>query len=251
MIQVTDVVKRYGNRDILRGVSLQVSAGEVAALIGRSGCGKSSLLRIINGLESHDGGEIRVGDILLPASPGRERERALLQIRQRVGMVFQKCHLFPHRTVLENITEAPVHVLGRPQADATLAARQLLKRVGLADKADASPESLSGGEQQRVAIARTLAMEPALILLDEPTSALDPRSSAEVAALLQDLARQGQGMIVVSHTPSFVRAIAGTVYVLQDGRIVEGGPAEQVLNHPQHEATREFLQDAGAPADSV
>jgi ABC-type polar amino acid transport system ATPase subunit len=248
MIEVAGVVKRYGAREILRGVSLQVAAGEVAALIGRSGCGKSSLLRMINGLESHDAGEIRVGGILLPASPGRERERALLLIRQRVGMVFQKCHLFPHRTVLENIIEAPIHVLGKRPSEAAATARLLLDRVGLADKANASPESLSGGEQQRVAIARTLAMNPSLILLDEPTSALDPRSSAEVAALLQDLARQGQGMIVVSHTPTFVRAIAGTVYVLQDGRIVEGGPAEQVLNNPKCDATREFLQGAVSAA---
>ena len=160
-------------------------------------------------------------------------------------MVFQKCHLFPHRTVLENITEAPIHVLGKRPAAAAAAAQALLQRVGLADKSNASPESLSGGEQQRVAIARTLAMEPALILLDEPTSALDPRSAAEVAALLQELAGQGQGMIVVSHTPAFVRAIAGTVYVLQDGRIVEGGPADRVLNNPQHEATREFLHGVG------
>jgi ABC-type polar amino acid transport system ATPase subunit len=200
---------------------------------------------MINGLESHDGGEIRVGDVLLPAVAGRERDRALLQIRKRVGMVFQKCHLFPHRTVLENITEAPIHVLGKRPAAAAAAAQALLQRVGLADKSNASPESLSGGEQQRVAIARTLAMEPALILLDEPTSALDPRSAAEVAALLQELAGQGQGMIVVSHTPAFVRAIAGTVYVLQDGRIVEGGPADRVLNNPQHEATREFLHGVG------
>jgi polar amino acid transport system ATP-binding protein len=244
MIEISNVRKRYGSHEVLRGVSLQVSGGEVVALIGRSGCGKSSLLRIINGLESHDSGDVRVDGVHLPASAGRERERALLQIRRRVGMVFQKCHLFPHRTVLQNITEAPIYVLGRHPDEASEEALALLRRVGLLDKAGASPEALSGGEQQRVAIARTLAMHPALILLDEPTSALDPRSSFEVASLLLDLARQGQGMIVVSHTPTFVRAIAGTVYVLQEGRVVESGPAAQVLNNPQHEATIEFLRGA-------
>lgn len=242
MIDVSNVTRSYGARQILRGVSLQVNAGEVCALIGRSGCGKSTLLRIINGLESHDGGEVRVEGTVLPAVAGKERDRALLKIRQRVGMVFQKCHLFPHRTVLQNITEAPIHVLRRTPREAIAEARMLLARVGLSDKANASPESLSGGEQQRVAIARTLAMQPGLILLDEPTSALDPRSAAEVAALLQELAQQGQGMIVVSHTPSFVRAIAGTVCSLHEGRVVESGRASEVLGNPQHESTREFLQ---------
>ncbi|MEY3457111.1 MAG: Glutamine transport ATP-binding protein GlnQ [Planctomycetota bacterium] len=242
MIEISNVRKSYGAREVLRGVSLRVRGGEVAALIGRSGCGKSSLLRIINGLESYDSGDVRVGGVQLPAGTGRERERALLKIRQHVGMVFQKCHLFPHLTVLQNIIEAPIHVLGHNPAEAAAEAFELLQRVGLRDKANTSPEALSGGEQQRVAIARTLAMRPSLILLDEPTSALDPRSSSEIASLLLDLARQGQGMIVVSHTPSFVRAIAGTVYALQEGRIVESGPADQVLNNPQHAATIEFLR---------
>ncbi|MFM7058513.1 MAG: amino acid ABC transporter ATP-binding protein [Planctomycetota bacterium] len=244
MIHVTDVTRSYGSRHILRGVSLKVGAGDVCALIGRSGCGKSTLLRIINGLESHDGGEVRVENIVLPPGTGVERDRALLRIRQRVGMVFQKCHLFPHRTVLQNITEAPIHVLKRPVREVVAEAHQLLARVGLTDKAGASPDSLSGGEQQRVAIARTLAMKPGLILLDEPTSALDPRSASEVAALLQELAEQGQGMIVVSHTPAFVRALAGTVCSLHEGRVVEFGPASDVLGNPQHESTREFLRGA-------
>ena len=187
---------------------------------------------------------MRVEDTVLPAAAGGERDRALLRIRQRVGMVFQKCHLFPHRTVLQNVTEAPIHVLKRPAKEAVAEARELLARVGLQDKANASPESLSGGEQQRVAIARTLAMKPGLILLDEPTSALDPRSAAEVAALLVELAQQGQGMIVVSHTPSFVRAIAGTVCSLHEGLVVESGPAGEVLGNPRHESTREFLHGA-------
>lgn len=244
VIHVSNVTRSFGTRQILRGVSLQVNAGEVCALIGRSGCGKSTLLRIINGLESHDGGEVWVEDTLLPSAAGRDRDRALLRIRQRVGMVFQKCHLFPHRTVLQNITEAPIHVLKRPPLEAAEEAQALLARVGLADKAHASPEALSGGEQQRVAIARTLAMKPRLILLDEPTSALDPRSAAEVAALLQELAEQGQGMIVVSHTPSFVRSIAGTVCSLHEGRVVEFGSASEVLGNPRHESTREFLKSA-------
>lgn len=244
MIQVSDVTRSYGARQVLRGVSLTVTAGEVCALIGRSGCGKSTLLRIINGLECHDGGEVRVEETVLPATAGGERDRALLRIRQRVGMVFQKCHLFPHRTVLQNVTEAPIHVLKRPPREAVAEARELLARVGLQDKANASPESLSGGEQQRVAIARTLAMKPGLILLDEPTSALDPRSAAEVASLLVELARQGQGMIVVSHTPSFVRAIAGTVCSLHEGLVVESGIASEVLGNPRHESTREFLRGA-------
>ena len=244
MIELTNIVKRYQQHEVLRGVSLKVADGEVCVLLGPSGGGKSTLLRTINGLESFDSGSIRVNDILLNAAAGPERNAALLQIRKRVGMVFQQFNLFPHRSVLENVTEAPIHVLKQPREVAVLSARRILARVGMDDKENARPGSLSGGQQQRVAIARTLAMNPEAILFDEPTSALDPRTTAEVISVMTDLAASGQRMIVVTHAMSFARTVAHQVHILHAGRIAESGPPEQIFEDPREAITREFLSEA-------
>ncbi|MEJ7592026.1 MAG: amino acid ABC transporter ATP-binding protein [Planctomycetaceae bacterium] len=244
MIELTNIVKRYQQHEVLRGVSLRVADGEVCVLLGPSGGGKSTLLRTINGLESFDSGSIRVSDIVLNAATGPERDEALLQIRKRVGMVFQQFNLFPHRSVLENVTEAPIHVLKQSRDAAVLNARRILARVGMADKENARPGSLSGGQQQRVAIARTLAMNPEAILFDEPTSALDPRTAAEVISVMTDLAASGQRMIVVTHAMSFARTVAHQVHILHAGRIAESGPPEQIFEAPQEAITREFLSEA-------
>ncbi|RLT22000.1 MAG: amino acid ABC transporter ATP-binding protein [Planctomycetota bacterium] len=244
MIELTNIVKRYQQHEVLRGVSLKVADGEVCVLLGPSGGGKSTLLRTINGLESFDSGSIRVSDIVLHAAAGPERDAALLQIRKRVGMVFQQFNLFPHRSVLENVTEAPIHVLKQSREAAVQNARRILARVGLADKENARPGSLSGGQQQRVAIARTLAMNPEAILFDEPTSALDPRTTAEVISVMTDLAASGQRMIVVTHAMSFARTVAHQVHILHAGRIAESGPPEQIFEAPQEAITQEFLSEA-------
>ncbi|MCA9010717.1 MAG: amino acid ABC transporter ATP-binding protein, partial [Planctomycetaceae bacterium] len=180
MIELIQIVKRYRQQEVLRGVNLTVADGEVCVLLGPSGGGKSTLLRTINGLETFDSGSIRLRDIVLNAGAGPERDAALKQIRQRVGMVFQQFNLFPHRSVLENVTEAPIYVLKQSRDAAVQNARRLLDRVGMADKENARPGSLSGGQQQRVAIARALCMAPRIMLFDEPTSALDPEMVSEV-----------------------------------------------------------------------
>ena len=244
MIVLTNLVKRYQQHEVLRGVSLTVADGEVCVLLGPSGGGKSTLLRTIKGLESFDSGSIRVNDIVLNAAVGPERDAALLLIRKRVGMVFQQFNLFPHRSVLENVTEAPIHVLKQSREAAVLNARRILARVGMADKEHARPGSLSGGQQQRVAIARTLAMNPEAILFDEPTSALDPRTTADVISVMTDLAASGQRMIVVTHAMSFARTVAHPVHIPHAGRIAESGPPEQIFEDPQQAITREFLSEA-------
>ncbi|MEZ6032101.1 MAG: amino acid ABC transporter ATP-binding protein [Planctomycetaceae bacterium] len=245
MIELTQIVKRYRQQEVLRGVNLTVADGEVCVLLGPSGGGKSTLLRTINGLETFDSGSIRLRDIVLNAGAGPERDAALKQIRQRVGMVFQQFNLFPHRSVLENVTEAPIYVLKQSRDAAVQNARRLLDRVGMADKENARPGSLSGGQQQRVAIARTLAMNPEAILFDEPTSALDPRTTAEVISVMTDLAASGQRMIVVTHAMSFARTVAHQIHILHAGRIAESGPPDQIFDAPREEITREFLSEAG------
>lgn len=246
MITLTNIHKRYGQTEVLRGISMSVRKGEVCVLLGPSGGGKSTLLRTINGLETFDDGRIDVGDVALEPRDGAARHAALARIRQRVGMVFQQFNLFPHRTVLQNVIEAPLHVLRKPRDEAVAHARALLDRVGLSEKCDAMPGSLSGGQQQRVAIARALAMRPEAILFDEPTSALDPRMTAEVTAVMSDLARDGQTMIVVTHGMGFARSVAHTVHVMHEGRVAESGPPEQVFEAPREEVTRQFLAQAKA-----
>lgn len=245
MISLRDVVKRYGTTEVLSDVDLEVARGEVCVLLGPSGGGKSTLLRTINGLETFDGGTITVAGISMPSQPGLFRDAALLQIRRKVGMVFQQFNLFPHRTVLQNVTEAPIHVLGQSFEQATETAKKLLDRVGMLHKCDVRPGSLSGGQQQRVAIARTLAMQPEAILFDEPTSALDPNTTTEVIAVMQDLASSGQGMIVVTHGMHFAKTVAHTVHILHSGRIIESGAPKQVFEDPQHSVTKSFLADSG------
>jgi len=247
MIEVNELVKRHGALEVLRGVTLAVKRNEVAAIIGPSGGGKSTFLRCLNGLEAFQGGSVSVDGYELNAfaSPG-DRARILCHVRERVGMVFQSFNLFPHRTVLENVIEGPVYVRGIARELAEIQAKQLLERVGLASRLHARPRQLSGGEQQRVAIARTLAMEPRAILFDEPTSALDPRMTAEVLAVLADLARDGLTMIVVTHAMQFARQVAHTIHVFGQGRVVESGPSCQIFEEPQHEATRSLLAEVQA-----
>ncbi len=242
MIELTDIHKRYGQTEVLRGINLRVKKGEVSVLLGPSGGGKSTLLRTINGLETFDQGTIRVDDLHLKSGP--RQDGVLAQIRRRVGMVFQQFNLFPHLTVLQNVTEAPMHVLKQSRGEAEEKGKKLLARVGLEAKLHAKPGTLSGGQQQRVAIARALAMEPEAILFDEPTSALDPRMTAEVTSVMADLAKEGQTMIVVTHGLGFARSVAHTVHILHAGAVAESGPPEQIFDSPQQEVTRTFVAQA-------
>jgi ABC-type polar amino acid transport system ATPase subunit len=243
MIDVRVLVKSHGKLRVLDGVSLSVRAGEVAAVIGPSGGGKSTLLRCLNGLETFEAGEVQVGELVL--RPGAARTPATLQqLRRRLGMVFQQFHLFPHLSVLDNVLAGPLYAQGRRRAEVEPEARALLERVGLADKVHARPEQLSGGQQQRVAIARALAVRPQAILFDEPTSALDPRMAAEVLRVIADLAGTGQTMVVVTHAMGFARRVAHTVHVMAAGRVAESGPPEQVFEDPKLEETRSFLAQA-------
>jgi ABC-type polar amino acid transport system ATPase subunit len=244
MIDVRQLVKNYGSLHVLDGVTLSVARGEVAAVIGPSGGGKSTLLRCINGLEMFEEGEVQVGEVCLRAGTARlGMTRTLRELRCRVGMVFQQFNLFPHMTVLDNVLAGPVYALNRTRAECEPEARQLLERVGLSEKLTARPEQLSGGQQQRVAIARTLAMKPEAILFDEPTSALDPRMASEVLNVITDLAKSGQTMIVVTHAMGFARNVAHTVHVMHNGHVAESGSSQQVFENPTQEVTRAFLAE--------
>ncbi|MFN0055176.1 MAG: amino acid ABC transporter ATP-binding protein [Planctomycetales bacterium] len=243
MLTISNLCKRHGAQEVLRGVSLELRVGRVGVLIGPSGSGKSTVLRCINGLEPFEAGEIEVGGRrLAPHLAPQARQQVLQEIRQVVGMVFQQFHLFPHLSVLGNVIEAPLHVLQLSRDQAVERGRALLDRVGLGNRLDSSPAQLSGGQQQRVAIARALAMRPELILFDEPTSALDPQMTAEVLAVMTDLARGGQTMLVVTHAMGFARKVAQEVHVVAGGVIVESGPPDQVLDSPQHPQTRALLE---------
>ncbi len=249
LIEIDGLHKAFGDLHVLNGNDLVVREGEVTVLIGPSGSGKSTLLRCINQLEEPTAGRVRIDGVTQgyaeqPRADGRWQRLSPRQIaaqRARIGMVFQRFNLFPHLTALGNVTEAPVQVLGRPRAQAEAAARELLERVGLADRADHYPSELSGGQQQRVAIARALAMEPELMLFDEPTSALDPELVAEVLAVLKDLAEGGMTMVVVTHEMGFAREVADQVIFMADGRILEQGTPEQVIEHPRSERLKGFL----------
>ena len=236
MIELRDVHKRFGANEVLRGISANVTRGEVVCIIGPSGSGKSTILRCINGLEAYERGDITVdGARVDRAKP------AIKAIRANLGMVFQRFNLFPHRTALENVIEGPVHVKGEPIAEARERGRALLTRVGLADKFDAFPAQLSGGQMQRVAIARALAMQPKAILFDEPTSALDPELVGEVLGAMRSLAEDGMTMVVVTHEMRFAAQVADRVLFLDGGLIVEQGAAKDVLSAPQHPRTQDFL----------
>jgi polar amino acid transport system ATP-binding protein len=246
MVKAEGVHKRFGRAEVLKGVSLEVQAGEVMCLLGPSGSGKSTLLRCINHLEKINSGRLSVdGELVGYRQVGDKlhelRESEVAAKRAQIGMVFQHFNLFPHMTALENVTCAPVRVKGEAREPAQARAVKLLAQVGLADKADAYPSQLSGGQQQRVAIARALAMEPKLMLFDEPTSALDPELVGDVLAAMQQLARDGMTMIVVTHEMGFAREVADTVVFMDAGVVVEAGSPADVLSNPAHERTRAFL----------
>jgi ABC-type polar amino acid transport system ATPase subunit len=242
MIEVRELVKNHGKLRVLKGVNLTVSKGEVAAVIGPSGGGKSTLLRCINGLEPFQAGEVRVDQFTL--APGRTGHAELRQLRLRVGFVFQQFNLFPHLSVLDNVMSGPLWAQSRSRAEVEPEARELLTRVGMADKADARPAQLSGGQQQRVAIARALAVRPEVLLFDEPTSALDPQMANEVLRVMEDLAKGGQTMMVVTHAMSFARRVATTVHVMHAGGVAESGPPAQVFGQPTTQVTRDFLKES-------
>lgn len=239
-ISVRGLSKRFGDRAILNDVSLDVTPGETVALIGPSGGGKSTLLRCLNGLNTFEEGSVQVGPHKLEAkSAGGSAE--LQQVRRSLGMVFQDFQLFPHMTALQNVVEAPVQVANVDRKAAESRGRQLLARVGLAERAEFYPRQLSGGQKQRVAIARALAMDPKGLLCDEITSALDPELKCEVLSVLEDLRRDGMTILMVTHEIGFARRAADRVVVLAEGKIVENGPPSQVIDAPQTDRTRQFL----------
>jgi len=235
-LRIEGVHKSFGKLEVLRGVDLEVAEHEVVCLIGASGSGKSTLLRCINLLEPIEAGRIVVEGLEITAP-----DADIDAIRRRIGIVFQAFNLFPHMSVLDNITLAPIRVLKRPRAQAEADATALLARFGLADKRDDYPDRLSGGQQQRVAIIRALAMEPDLLLLDEVTSALDPELVAEVLEIIRELAGQGMTMVIATHEMSFAREIADRVCFLDDGVILEQGPPERIFGAPEQPRTRQFL----------
>ncbi len=240
MISVRSLCKRHGDREVLSGVTAAVDRGETIAIVGPSGGGKSTLLRCLNYLEGFDAGEVEIAGLAL--RPGiASGDPALRRLRARVGMVFQQFNLFPHLTALHNIALAPRVVKRIERAAAERAARELLARVGLADRAGAYPHELSGGQQQRVAIARALAQEPDVMLFDEPTSALDPEMRDDVMEVIRGLARGGMTMLVVTHEMQFAHDIASRVWVIDRGTIAEQGPPAQVVDRPQTEVAREFF----------
>jgi polar amino acid transport system ATP-binding protein len=246
MVRSVDVHKRFGRLEVLRGVSLDVARGEVVVIIGASGSGKTTFLRCINHLERLDGGRIYVDGELVGyrEKNGRlveDREREVARKRAAIGMVFQRFNLFPHLSALGNIIEAPIRVKKVPRKRAEEMGRELLAKVGLAEKLSVYPTQLSGGQQQRVAIARALAMQPKLMLFDEPTSALDPELVGEVLDVMKSLAREGMTMIVVSHEMGFAREVADRIVFMDEGVIVEEGPPEEMFLRPSQPRTKAFL----------
>lgn len=242
-ITVTNLVKRYGERTILDGVSVRIPAGATVALIGPSGGGKSTLLRCLNGLNHFDAGSIEVGDHRLHATPHRPAQalRNAAPIRRLLGMIFQDFQLFPHQTAVQNVMEAPRQVLRLPLPRARARALELLRQVGLEERAEHYPRQLSGGQKQRVAIARALAMEPQGLLCDEITSALDPKMKTEVLNVLSELKKGGLTLVMVTHEIGFARKAADHVVLLAGGKIAEEGPPEQVLDAPRTEVAQRFL----------
>ncbi|MEA5026109.1 Glutamine transport ATP-binding protein GlnQ [bioreactor metagenome] len=237
MIKLTDIDKHFPNVQALKKVSFEIHENEIVCLIGPSGSGKSTLLRCINGLEIPDQGQVFVD--------GREidyhNEKQMQNLRKELGFVFQAFNLFPHKTVIENITLGPIQVLNQSPEKAEIKALQLLNRIGLSDKAQVYPSKLSGGQKQRVAIARALAMNPKIMLFDEPTSALDPEMVKEVLMVMQELAEEGMTMVIVTHEIGFAREVSDRVIFMDEGAIVESGTPAEVLGNPQNERTKAFL----------
>ena len=249
MLQATDIQKSFGGTQVLRGVSLRIARGEVVAIIGRSGSGKSTLLRCFNHLETIDSGEIRIGGETMVHTPQGSaaqyrRDKELRAICLKMGMVFQDYNLFPHQTVLKNLTMPQQLVLKRSAQEAEAKARALLEKVGLAEKADEYPCNLSGGQCQRVAIARALCMDPDILCFDEPTSALDPQLTQEVLSVIRQLADEDHTMIVVTHEMNFARDVADRVIYMENGLVVEDGPAQEVLGANRSEAIKAFAGEA-------
>lgn len=244
VLEARGLRKSFGANEVLAGIDLSVAAGETVCILGPSGSGKSTLLRCLNWLEPPDGGSVflmgqRVG--IRPGGNIRMSDRELSRVRTRIAMVFQHFALWPHLTALQNVMEAPLHVQRRPRAEVRDEAERLLAKVGLLDKRDAFPARLSGGQKQRVGIARALAMRPDLLLFDEPTSALDPELVGEVLTVMQDLARDGMTMVVVTHEMGFAREVADRVVLIDRGHVVESAPPEAFFTRPQMERTRQFL----------
>ena len=237
MIELAEVHKSFGANHVIKGFSAAVAKGEVVCIIGPSGSGKSTILRCINGLEAYDSGTIDIDGVRVD-----RRDGSIRAIRTQVSMVFQRFNLFPHRTALENVTEGPIYVKHEPREDAKRRGRELLARVGLADKEHAYPAALSGGQQQRVAIARALAMAPKAILFDEPTSSLDPELVGEVLGVMRLLAEDGMTMVVVTHEMTFAKEVADRVLFLDQGVIAEQGPARALLTSPTNPRTQDFLK---------
>ncbi len=246
-LDVKDLHKSFGSLEVLKGVSVTAHEGDVISMIGSSGSGKSTFLRCINLLETPDSGEVRVGGELIAMRQRRDGRaepadrKQVDRIRSRLGMVFQSFNLWSHMSVLENVIEAPVHVLKVPKADAVARGEALLEKVGIADKRGHYPSHLSGGQQQRAAIARALAMEPDVLLFDEPTSALDPELVGEVLKVMRDLADEGRTMIVVTHEMGFAREASSRVIFLHEGRVEEEGTPEQVFDNPRSGRMRQFF----------
>lgn len=234
MIEIKDLYKSFGDLEVLKGIDQNVDEGEVLCIVGPSGSGKSTMLRCINRLEEPTGGEVWIDGELIT-------DKNLDEMRTRMGMVFQSFNLFPHKSVIENLTIGPVNVKKEDEAAAKEKGMKLLERVGLAEKAEEYPRNLSGGQQQRVAIARALAMDPEVILFDEPTSALDPEMVGEVLDVMKDLARDGMTMVVVTHEMGFAKEVADKVIFMDGGVIVEQGTPDEVLNHPKEPRTQDFL----------
>ena len=246
-IRIEGLHKSFGHLEVLKGVSLTAREGDVVAVIGGSGSGKSTMLRCINFLETPSAGQIVIGGEAVAMRPdGSPADRRQIErIRQSLGMVFQQFNLWSHKTILENLIEVPVHVMRVPKDQAVARAQRLLARVGLAEKAGVYPAFLSGGQQQRAAIARALCMEPRAMLFDEPTSALDPELVGEVLAVIRDLAAEGRTMMLVTHEMKFAREVASHVVYLHNGRIEEQGPPEAVFGAPQSDRLKQFLRSVG------
>ena len=246
LLTVRDIHKSFGKTEVLRGISLHVEEGEVVSVIGPSGSGKSTLLRCLTLLEKVNAGDIRYGDLVMVTDNGEKKGQYspsgdLKKIRRRFGLVFQNFNLFPHMSVMQNLTEAPIRVAGRPRGEAEEEARALLRKVGLEEKAAAYPCELSGGQQQRVAIARALAMHPDILFFDEPTSALDPELTGEILKVIRGLAEEHMTMVIVTHEMAFARDVSDRVIFMDGGVIVEEGDPHQVIENPKSERTRAFL----------
>lgn len=252
MIEVKKLGKSFGELVVFQDIDLQVRSGEIVVLVGPSGSGKSTLLRCLNGLETPDSGSIQIGDAVWDAAlDASSKKKAVQRIRTLTGMVFQSFNLFPHMTVLENVTMAPTIVKKMSKADAANIGETLLEKVGLLHKKDEYPSRLSGGQQQRVAIARALAMQPQIMLFDEPTSALDPELTGEVLAVMKRLAAEGMTMIIVTHEMKFAREVANRVIFMSDGVIQEEGTPEQFFDQPKTERARKFLRQLASEPDTI